>query len=114
VDESMTERIKMTVTMDVTIPQALALQAFFEYWNELSKKGSSRFVAFYVDGDGNFKPNAEVSFSDPVPELTDELRKLALFRPNHFDFDAISWQLAQQGICGKYIKINEVIKNERT
>ena len=32
----MNDRIKMTVNMDVTIPQALALQAMFEYWNKLS------------------------------------------------------------------------------
>lgn len=99
------KRIKMIVTLDVTIPQALALQAMFEHWNRLSSLGSSREVAFYADGDGNFHPHAEFTFSEGIPELTDELREMARI-PNDnsgkdrhgsplafFDFDAIAWRI---------------------
>lgn len=99
------KRIKMMVLMEVTIPQALALQSMFEYWNQLSGIGASREVAFYADGDGNFHPNAMCMFSEAVPELTDELRKIARIPDDNsgkdrhgsplafFDFDAIAWRI---------------------
>ena len=95
----------MTVTMDVTIPQALALQAMFEHWNRLAGLGSSREVAFYADGDGNFRPRAQFEFSEEIPELDDELRNIAKRQPEDsgkdrfgspmasFDFDSIAWRL---------------------
>lgn len=91
----MSNRITMTVTMQVTVPQALALQAMFQHWNRLASMGSSRDVSFYVDGDGNFKPRCEVAFNEPVPELTEELAQLALVREHTFDFDAVAWKLRE-------------------
>ena len=35
----MSKRIKMNIEMDVTVPQALALQSMFEYWNILANMG---------------------------------------------------------------------------
>ena len=61
---------KLLIEMDVTTSQGLALQAMFEYWNYLANIGSSRMISFYVDGDGNFKPNCQINFSEPMPELT--------------------------------------------
>lgn len=100
------ERIKMTVTMQVTVPQALTLQAMFKHWNRLASMGCSRNVGFFVDGDGNFKPKCEVTFSEPVPELTPELERKALgseISPAEdrgtpadnvvFDFDGVAWAL---------------------
>jgi len=97
----MSNRITMTVTMEVTIPQALALQAMFKYWNFLSAIGSSRSVGFFVDGDGNFHPKCKMSFDNLngqyLPELTEELEKLATIADNHgdktFDYDGIAWKL---------------------
>lgn len=101
----MTRRLKMTVTFEVTAAQALGLQAFFNHWNRLASWGSSRPVSFYVDGDGNFKPKCEFSFSEPVPELTAEMEKLAAGgdwstskwddRPS-FDYDPIAGILRNQ------------------
>jgi hypothetical protein len=92
------KRIKMTVTMDVTIPQALALQAMFEYWNQLSRAGCTRHVGFFVDGDGDFHPNCDIKFSDPIPKLTNELRGLAIKMKwesgRLYDFDNIAWKLS--------------------
>ena len=93
----MSNKLKMTVTLDVTVPQALALQAMFDHWNILGDIGSSREVAFFVDGDGNFRPRAECSFSEVIPELTDELSDSAKSEKKDgnflFDFDSIAWKI---------------------
>jgi hypothetical protein len=70
----------------------------FEHWNKMSSWGCSRPISFYVDGDGNFHPKAEVEFSRPVPELTEGLAKKAVCRDDGdgnlgFDFDGIAWAL---------------------
>lgn len=94
----------MTVTMEVTIPQALTLQTMFEYYNYLSSIGSSRMAGFYADGDGNFHPKVKCEFSEDIPELTDELKELALVTPvfrntkgdNMYDFDSIAWKIGHE------------------
>lgn len=89
-------KIQMTVTMEVTIPQALTLQAMFEYWNQLARFGSSRNVTFMADGDGSFHPNCQFTFSEKIPTLTDELRQIAVVRENggdhKYDFDGVAWK----------------------
>jgi len=92
------KRVSMTVTMSVTPAQGLALQAMFEHWNFMDSAGMSRMIAFYVDGDGNFRPNAQISFSEPMPALTDEFRKISIVAGEndgnlYFDFDPIAWKL---------------------
>jgi hypothetical protein len=93
-------KIKMTVTMDVTVPQALALQAMFDYWNQLSSIGGSRKVGYYVDGDGNFHPHVKCEFSSNVPELTSDLRKIAVVEEydgnRTYDFDPIAWRIEHE------------------
>ena len=95
-DEEM-KRIRMNIEMNVTEPQGLALQAMFEYWNYLAGIGASRHISFLVDGDGNFKPNCKVSFDEPMPELTEEIKELAVISENNrarkYDFDAVAWKL---------------------
>ena len=92
------EKIEMTVKMQVTPAQALALQAMFRHWNRLASWGSSRMIGFYVDGDGNFKPECKVSYSEPMPFLTEELENAAIVSDDkngtlEFDFDGIAWKL---------------------
>lgn len=70
----MSDTIKLSVTMDVTIPQALALTEMFKYWTELGNSGSSREVVFFVDGDRNFRPNCQIVTSDPLPIISDKVR----------------------------------------
>ena len=94
----MAERLEMTVKMQVTPAQALALQAMFRHWNRLASWGSSRMIGFFVDGDGNFKPKCDMSFSEPLPALTDELEKAAIASDDghgtlNFDFDGVAWRL---------------------
>ena len=87
----------MNVTMNVTPAQALTLKAMFDYWNQLSSWGSSRKVGFYADGDGNFHPKCQITFSEELPELTDELRRAAIAEESDgdrlYDFDAVAWRL---------------------
>lgn len=95
----MSDKVQLTVKMEVTVAQALALEAMFEYWNNLGSMGSSRNVAFFVDGDGNFQPNCKVSFEGEVPKLTDELREKAISEEvdgdRIYDFDVIAWSLTE-------------------
>jgi hypothetical protein len=67
----------MTITLQVDEAQALAVQAMLKCWNSLGSMGSSRYVAFYVDGDGNFKPKATWVYSRPISELTDAMNTKA-------------------------------------
>ena len=91
------DRIKMTIEMEVTPAQGLALEAMFEYWNLLSSIGSSRKVGFFIDGAGNFHPKCKVKFDGEIPELTDELRKKAVVKDHGgdrtYDFNNIAWQI---------------------
>jgi len=93
----MNDRIKMTVEMEVTEPQALALQAMFKYWDRLASIGSSRFVGFYVDGDGNFKPKTSISYSTPIRTLTPEMEEAAVVEDEggdrKYDFDPVAWMV---------------------
>ena len=101
----MSDKLDLTVTLrDVTPAQAIALEAMFRHWQVLGAIGSSRWVAFFADGDGNFRPKVEVNFSeDPYPSADpgeqEALRKKA-FPTNGeesveamvpVDFDAIAW-----------------------
>lgn len=87
--------------MDVDVAQALALQSMFQHWNFLGSVGSSRMIGFYVDGDGNFNPKAKCSFSERIPELTDEIFKYAICKKEdaqdeydiNFDFDGVYCKL---------------------
>ena len=90
----MNNRIEMVVKMQVTQPQGLALQAMFEHWNRLASWGSSRAISFYVDGDGDFKPNASVTFDGEMPDLTSDIAEKSICRDTGdgnigFDFDGI-------------------------
>ena len=94
----MNDRIEMTVKMQVTHAQGLALQAMFKHWNLLAGWGSSRDISFYVDGDGNFHPDCKISFDGEIPELTEEIEESAIVSGKHtgdlkYDFDAIAWML---------------------
>jgi len=97
----MKERLKMTVTMEVTPAQAIALEAMFDEWNKLGVWGASRQVSFFADGDGNFRPDAKVTYdADPYTEFPkhspEDLRRKARISPDEaepiaFDFDPVAW-----------------------
>jgi len=69
----------------------------FDYWNCLANAGGSRRVAFYVDGDGDFKPKCNMSFNKDIPELTKEITKLAIIEDKGgdrvYDDEPMGWYL---------------------
>lgn len=90
----MASKISMTVTIDnITEAQALALQSMFNYWQQLGSLGSSRTVSFFADGDGDFRPKIVTSFSQPVHELTDEIKAASIVKDENgnrtYDFDLV-------------------------
>ncbi len=92
------KRMEMTVKMQVTPAQGLALTAMFNHWNRMSSWGCSRDISFFVDGDGNFHPRAKVSFNGVAPKLTKEIEEKAICKDNGngeigFDYDSIAWRL---------------------
>ena len=92
----MTEKVTMTVVLpDLTRAQAIALHAMFEHWRQLGKEGSSRKVSFYVDGDGDFRPDPRIKFSaDPYPTSVGRsgLRDRTMTAPHYFDFGTL-WEV---------------------
>lgn len=96
----MSKKIKINVSMEVTIPQALALKSMFKYWNDLGAMGSSRKVAFYVDGDGNFQPKCNFSTNAELPELTEKMEQIVVCYEDDgnrvYDFDGIAWILEEE------------------
>lgn len=91
------DKVKFTVTMDVSAPQAYALMEMFKYWNLCGKAGMSRKVAFFVDGDGDFHPNCEFKTEPTLPELPKEQAEKAIAADNNgdslYDYDGIGWSL---------------------
>ena len=96
------ERYSMTIELKgVTRAQAIALHAMFRLWRQLGMEGSSRYVGFFVDGDGNFRPDIEARFSaDPYDGLTAEQigtlhdeAEVHKKEPIMFDFDPVAWSL---------------------
>lgn len=90
----MKPRIKMTVELDVTEAQALALQAMFKMWTQLGQHGYSRSVAFNCDGDGDFQPNCKCSFTPEIRPLTDEITRAVTVNQDCnvdflFDYDPV-------------------------
>ncbi len=91
------DKIKLTVTMEVSAPQAYALQEMFKWWNFCGQAGMSRMVGFYADGDGDFHPNCKVKTEPELPDLPDEQAHKAIVADNHghrnYDYDGIGWSL---------------------
>ena len=57
---------KLTIEIDnLTEPQALAIEDMLATWSSLGSRGSSRWTAFYADGDGDFRPKILVDGQKP-------------------------------------------------
>ncbi len=99
-DLNVPEQAQLTMTIvleNISEPQRLAIEDMLAYWRE-SNRGYSRWMAFFVDGDGNFRPKITVNGEPPKHQTEIE--------PGHFwtgkepwrgeyrmDFDAIAWKL---------------------
>jgi hypothetical protein len=101
----MSNKVSITVDIEnITPAQVEALQDMFRTWEVLGGMGSSRWTAFYADGDGNFRPKIKVN-GKPVlyskyVETTDTWRKDKLIAQafEHgsayaIDFDWVAWKM---------------------
>lgn len=82
------------VITDLTEAQELAIKDMLFQWKVLSAVGSSRWVCFYADGDGNFRPSILVDGFQPQPFGTpEEVNKRWREDEYRMDFDEIAWKL---------------------
>lgn len=90
-------RTDMQITLrDLTIPQAAAMRAMFERMRQLGGMGASRFVEFYADGDGNFRPRPEYKFTNRADDVEKWSEGECAWSDDRdafsVDFDTIAWK----------------------
>ncbi len=60
------ERVSVRIKIDnLTSAQAKAIEDLLRQWELLGNVGSSRWTAFFADGDGNFRPRIKVNGEKP-------------------------------------------------
>jgi hypothetical protein len=92
---------KLTIEIDnLTEAQAIAIEDMFLFWENCGHMGSSRWSAFYADGDGNFHPKIKINNEDvKLNKIAEEARvkdnfTLDIKRGDYaIDFDNIAWKL---------------------
>lgn len=85
---------KLNIVIDeLTEAQAIALEEMLYQFVSLGSMGSSRWVGFYADGDGNFQPQITVNGSKP--KHSELCPKEEIWRTDEcrIDFDPIAWKL---------------------
>lgn len=84
---------------NLTDAQAIAVEEMLAVWQSLSSIGSSRYVAFFADGDGNFHPKISVNGERPrykAKELGIEFKEQRECKDAYWiDFDPIAWKLRE-------------------
>jgi hypothetical protein len=79
----MRDRTKRTLTVvieNVTEAQEIALNDLFATWQMLGNLGSSRWTAFYADGDGDFRPR--ITVNGEKAKFTDLLDRKLMWKPD--------------------------------
>lgn len=99
---------KIVVEIDnLTEAQEVALNDLFATWQQLGGNGSSRWTAFYADGDGDFRPKITINgekpkFTDLLPReqfwSEDQTIALKFYMGDAYkiDFDWIGWKLSEK------------------
>jgi len=92
----MRDRTKRKITVEIdnlTEAQEIALNDLFATWVTLGSWGSSRWTAFFADGDGDFRP--KVTVNGEKPKTTELIDRDKLWQGDEYriDFDAIGWAL---------------------
>lgn len=97
------KRTTVTVTLELTEPQRIAFEHMMFVWNQLAGMGSSRWTAYYADGDGDFKPDVKIDGKKPEPtKLVDGnnfwgSENVHLLHDGFFiDYDTIAWRLLEK------------------
>lgn len=115
------DRSKRTLNItleNITEAQEIALNDFFATWESLGSWGSSRWTAFYADGDGDFRP--KIKINGEKPKHTDLLEKgltwssdriiaMSFYEGDAYkiDYDWIGWKLQEQEDAEKKIQDEE-------
>src|SRR5271168_353054 len=92
----MRDRTKRKITVEIdnlTEAQEIALNDLFFTWMQLGSWGSSRWTAFFADGDGDFRP--QITINGEKPKATDLIAREDLWDGDEYrlDFDGIGWAL---------------------
>lgn len=98
--------MKITIEIDnLTEPQRLAIEDILSMWQHLGCIGSSRWTAFFADGDGNFRPKITINGRKPERcKLTDRKKRWkTLWYEDQYgqhpqemyllDFDELAWAM---------------------
>jgi len=87
----------MIIQIDnLTKAQEIALEDMLAEWVNLGCVGSSRWTAFFADGDGNFRP--KITVDGRKPQFTDLIDRKELWQGDEYrmDFDCIAWKLHKE------------------
>ena len=93
----MSKHQTVTITLELTEPQRIALEDMLATWNSLSNIGASRWTAFYADGDGDFHPKAVIDGHTPLK--FGQLTKAEVWAGEEYriDPDRVAWRLENAG-----------------
>ena len=105
----MRDRNKRTLNVvieNVTEAQEIALNDLFATWHMLGNIGSSRWTAFFADGDGDFRP--KITVNGEKAKFTDLIDRKVFWEGDKVvaerylsgdsykvDFDWIGWKLQE-------------------
>src|ERR1700675_1734986 len=107
----MRDRTKRTLTVvieNVTEAQEIALNDLFATWQSLGSVGSSRWTAFFADGDGDFRP--KITVNGEKAKFTELLDRRTMWLSDSvvagsfaygddaykIDYDWIGWKLQEK------------------
>jgi len=107
----MRDRTKRTLNIvieNVTEAQEIALNDLFATWQSLGSMGSSRWTAFFADGDGDFRP--KITINGEKAKFTDLIDRKQMWKSDSIvagsfesgddaykiDFDWIGWKLEEK------------------
>ena len=85
---------KIVVEIDnLTEAQEIALNDLFATWQQLGSWGSSRWTAFFADGDGDFRP--KITINGEKAKFTELVDRKKLWQGDEYriDFDGVGWAL---------------------
>lgn len=97
----MENRNRLTIILDhISVPQAIAFKKFFEFMQTTGQVGSSRWAAYFADGDGDFKPKIVAFYHDKT--LAESEKKMQIIEHIKdeevigIDYDSIAWELREK------------------
>lgn len=94
----------------LTKAQLIAIEDMLATWVNLGNIGSSRWTAFYADGDGNFRP--EITVNGRRAGFTKLVDRNLLWADGDYkmDFDMVSWKLREGEEVKKKRRFRDLLK----